>query len=43
VAETAATLGIAEGTVKSAASRGLGQLRQLLHGEEKRGHRVHPR
>ena len=43
VAETAAALGIAEGTVKSAASRGLGQLRQLLHGEEKRGHRVHPR
>jgi RNA polymerase sigma-70 factor (sigma-E family) len=43
VAETAAALGIAEGTVKSAASRGLGQLRQLLHGEEERGHRVHPR
>jgi RNA polymerase sigma factor (sigma-70 family) len=43
VAETAAALGIAEGTVKSAASRGLGQLRQLLHDEEKRGHRVHPR
>ena len=43
VAETATALDIAEGTVKSAASRGLGQLRQLLHGEEKRGHRVHPR
>ena len=43
VTETAAALGIAEGTVKSAASRGLGQLRQLLYDEEKRGHRVHPR
>jgi RNA polymerase sigma-70 factor (sigma-E family) len=43
VAETAAALDIAEGTVKSAASRGLGQLRQLLYDEEKRGRRVHPR
>ena len=43
VAETAAALGIAEGTVKSAASRGLDQLRQLLFDEEKRGRRVHPR
>ena len=43
VTETAAALGIAEGTVKSAASRGLGQLRQLLHDEEKRGHSVYPR
>ncbi len=42
VTETAATLNIAEGTVKSAASRGLGQLRQLLNDEEKRGCRVHP-
>jgi RNA polymerase sigma-70 factor (sigma-E family) len=40
VAETAAALGIAEGTVKSAASRGLDQLRQLLHDEERRGRRV---
>jgi RNA polymerase sigma factor (sigma-70 family) len=43
VAETATALDIAEGTVKSAASRGLNQLRQLLHDEEKRGCRVHPR
>jgi RNA polymerase sigma-70 factor (sigma-E family) len=43
VAETAAALDIAEGTVKSAASRGLDQLRQLLYDEEKRGRRVHPR
>ncbi len=43
VAETAAALGIAEGTVKSAASRGLEQLRQLLHDGEKRGRCVHPR
>jgi RNA polymerase sigma-70 factor (sigma-E family) len=43
VAETAAALDIAEGTVKSAASRGLDQLRQLLYDEEKRGCRVHPR
>jgi RNA polymerase sigma-70 factor (sigma-E family) len=43
VAETAAALGIAEGTVKSAASRGLDQLRLLLSAEEKRGRRVHPR
>ena len=43
VAETAFALDIAEGTVKSAASRGLGQLRQLLHDEEKRGHSVYPR
>jgi RNA polymerase sigma factor (sigma-70 family) len=35
VAETAATLGVAEGTVKSAASRGLEQLRVLLAAEEK--------
>ena len=35
VAETAATLGVAEGTVKSAASRGLEQLRLLLAAEEK--------
>lgn len=43
VAETATALDIAEGTVKSAASRGLGQLRQLLYDEDKRGRRVHPR
>lgn len=43
VTETATALGIAEGTVKSAASRGLDQLRQLLYDEEKRGRRVHPR
>ena len=43
VAETAATLGIAEGTVKSAASRGLEQLRMLLSAEEKKVRRVHPR
>ena len=42
VTETAAALDIAEGTVKSAASRGLGQLRQLLNDEEKRDCRVHP-
>jgi DNA-directed RNA polymerase specialized sigma24 family protein len=42
VAETATALDIAEGTVKSAASRGLDQLRQLLYDEEKRGRRVHP-
>jgi RNA polymerase sigma-70 factor (sigma-E family) len=42
VAETAATLGVAEGTVKSAASRGLGQLRVLLPAEEKRVRRVDP-
>jgi DNA-directed RNA polymerase specialized sigma24 family protein len=36
VAETAATLDIAEGTVKSAASRGLEQLRMLLSAEEKK-------
>jgi RNA polymerase sigma-70 factor (sigma-E family) len=42
VAETASALGIAEGTVKSAASRGLDQLRMLLSAEEKRGHRVSP-
>ncbi len=34
VAETATALDIAEGTVKSAASRGLDQLRQLLYDEE---------
>jgi RNA polymerase sigma-70 factor (sigma-E family) len=43
VAETAAALGIAEGTVKSAASRGLDQLRQLLYDEDKRGRRVYLR
>lgn len=43
VGETAAALGIAEGTVKSAASRGLDQLRILLSAEEKRGRRVYPR
>jgi RNA polymerase sigma-70 factor (sigma-E family) len=43
VGETAAALGIAEGTVKSAASRGLDQLRVLLSAEEKRGRRVNPR
>ena len=34
VAETATALGIAEGTVKSAASRGLDQHRQLLYDEK---------
>jgi RNA polymerase sigma-70 factor (sigma-E family) len=43
VAETAASLGIAEGTVKSAASRGLEQLRMLLSAEEKKVRRVYPR
>jgi len=43
VAETAASLGIAEGTVKSAASRGLEQLRLLLSAEEKKVGRVYPR
>jgi len=43
VAETATALDIAEGTVKSAASRGLDQLRQLMLDEEMRGRRVHPR
>ena len=43
VAETATALGIAEGTVKSAASRGLDQLRKLLSDEEMRGRRVNPR
>ena len=43
VTETAAALDIAEGTVKSAASRGLDHLRQLLQEEERRGCRVHPR
>jgi RNA polymerase sigma-70 factor (sigma-E family) len=53
VAETAAALGIAEGTVKSAASRGLSELRLLsgdwsgdwsgdLSGDERRDHHVHP-
>lgn len=42
VTETATALDIAEGTVKSAASRGLDQLRQLLYEDEKRGCRVHP-
>jgi RNA polymerase sigma-70 factor (sigma-E family) len=40
VAETATALNIAEGTVKSAASRGLDQLRQLLYDEGKGGRRV---
>ena len=45
VAETAAALGIAEGTVKSAASRGLDQLRMMLSAEyeDKKVRRVHPR
>jgi RNA polymerase sigma factor (sigma-70 family) len=43
VSETAAALGIAEGTVKSAASRGLEQLRLLLSAEEKKVGNVHPR
>jgi DNA-directed RNA polymerase specialized sigma24 family protein len=45
VADTARALGIAEGTVKSAASRGLDQLRMLLSAEydDKRVRRVHPR
>jgi RNA polymerase sigma-70 factor (sigma-E family) len=43
VGETADALGIAEGTVKSAASRGLDQLRVLLSAAEKRGRRVYPR
>jgi RNA polymerase sigma-70 factor (sigma-E family) len=42
VAETATALDVAEGTVKSAASRGLYRLRQL-YDEQKRGRRVHPR
>lgn len=42
VAETAATLGVAEGTVKSAASRGLEQLRVLLPAEVKKVRRVDP-
>jgi len=42
VAETAAALGVAEGTVKSAASRGLEQLRVLLPAEERRVRRVDP-
>jgi RNA polymerase sigma-70 factor (sigma-E family) len=42
VAETAATLGVAEGTVKSAASRGLEQLRLLLPAEGKKVRRVDP-
>jgi DNA-directed RNA polymerase specialized sigma24 family protein len=45
VAETAAALGIAKGTVKSAASRGLDQLRMLLSAkdEDKKVRRVQPR
>jgi len=45
VADTAAALGIAEGTVKSAASRGLDQLRLMLSAEyeDKKVRRVHPR
>jgi RNA polymerase sigma-70 factor (sigma-E family) len=43
VADTATALGIAEGTVKSAASRGVDQLRILLSGlEDKEVRRVHP-
>jgi RNA polymerase sigma factor (sigma-70 family) len=42
VTETAAALGVAEGTVKSAASRGLDQLRQILCDEGRSGRRVHP-
>jgi RNA polymerase sigma-70 factor (sigma-E family) len=42
VAETAVALDIAEGTVKSAASRGLDQLRMLLSAEEKKVRRVDP-
>jgi DNA-directed RNA polymerase specialized sigma24 family protein len=47
VADTAKALGIAEGTVKSAASRGLDQLRMLLSAEyaeygDKKVRRVHP-
>jgi RNA polymerase sigma-70 factor (sigma-E family) len=42
VAETAAALGIAEGTVKSSASRGLEQLRLLLASEERGVRRVDP-
>jgi RNA polymerase sigma-70 factor (sigma-E family) len=43
VTDTAAALGVAEGTVKSAASRGLDQLRQLLYDEGRTGRRVYPR
>jgi RNA polymerase sigma factor (sigma-70 family) len=43
VTETAVALGVAEGTVKSAASRGLDQLRQLLSDEGRSGRRVYPR
>ena len=43
VAETATALDVAEGTVKSAASRGLDQLRQLLYDEQKEGRCVHQR
>jgi DNA-directed RNA polymerase specialized sigma24 family protein len=45
VADTAAALGIPEGTVKSAASRGLDHMRMQLSGEyeDKRVRRVHPR
>jgi RNA polymerase sigma-70 factor (sigma-E family) len=45
VADTAAALDIAEGTVKSAASRGLDQLRILMSAEyeDKKVRRVHPR
>ena len=45
VADTAAALDIAEGTVKSAASRGLDQLRMLMSAEyeDKKVRRVHPR
>jgi DNA-directed RNA polymerase specialized sigma24 family protein len=47
VADTAKALGIAEGTVKSAASRGLEQLRMLLSADyaeygDKKVRRVHP-
>jgi len=43
VAETAAALSLPEGTVKSAASRGLGQLRGLLSADEKEARRGHQR
>ena len=42
VAETAIALGMAEGTVKSSASRGLEQLRVLLAAEERGVRRVDP-
>jgi DNA-directed RNA polymerase specialized sigma24 family protein len=42
VAETAIALGMAEGTVKSSASRGLDQLRVLLAADERGVRRVDP-